>query len=326
VFHPWRNPEFVFRNLIRGQRTTGPSFNFVRIRSSANDNKDFKKSDREGIVRKGFGVESRIVGRQIAVPQHQRRSTMARISHRPIRVVKQLLICGGLIALLSISPSSSGVGVNEAPTNLQNPSDQLLQAPPKLQFEREFQSAPELFRLGRFAEAERQFAWIAAVRRGTSWGERGQYYLAECQYLQKKYVAALKNFERLHTEYPMTDYRDKLVNREYEIAQLWLAQADPGIPAEKKLPGIARVDGRLPLFGTRTWALHALERVRFNDPTGPLADDATIQIADYYMRRREFDIAALYYAQFVIEFPKSPLLLYARISAIHARIRDYLEP
>jgi TolA-binding protein len=251
---------------------------------------------------------------------------MARISYAPTSIGKHLLICGGLIALLRMAPSSSGVAANGAPTTLQDAPDRSLQAPPKLQLEADFQSAPKLFRLGRFAEAEHQFAWIATVRRGTSWGERAQYYMAECQYQQKNYIAALKSFERLHTDYPATEYLEKLVGREYEIAQLWLAHADSTIPAEKKLPGIARVDGRLPLFGTRKWALQALEYVRQNDPSGPLADDATIQIADHYMRRRRFDAAAAYYAHFAAEYRKSPLVLYARISAIHAQIRDCLEP
>jgi outer membrane protein assembly factor BamD len=105
----------------------------------------------------------------------------------------------------------------------------------RLPVDGEFQSAPKLFRMGKFAEAERQLAWIAQVRRGTTWGERAQYYLAESQYQQKKYVQALESFERLYADYPATDYIRELVDREYEIAQLWLAQSDPQALAEKKL-------------------------------------------------------------------------------------------
>jgi outer membrane protein assembly factor BamD (BamD/ComL family) len=250
---------------------------------------------------------------------------MARISNGSKRVGKQLFIFSGMFALLQILLTSSELAASETPTNAQNPPDQALQAAPKLPLEPEFQGAPTLFRLGRFAEAERQFAWIAAVRPGTSWGERGQYYVAECQFQQKKYFAALKSFERLHTDYPATGYLDKLVERQYEIAKLWLVQSDPSISADKKLPWIARLDGRLPLFGTRKWALQALEHVRQNEPCGPLADDANIQIADYYMRHQEFETAALYCAQAVTDYPKSPFRLYGRISAIYARIRQCLE-
>ena len=244
---------------------------------------------------------------------------------RSLKCVKLLLICAGTIAPQNEARSSAGLGAIDAGTNVQAPADRPLQAPPNVQLDGVTQSAPELFRLGRFAEAEPQFAWIAAVRRGTSWGERAQYHLAECQYQQKKYCAALSSFERLHTEYPATGYIDNLVRREYEIARLWMTQVDQHTPADKKLPWFARLDGRLPLFGTRKFALEALEHVRHNDPAGPLADDAAVKIADHYMKRREYDTAAQYYAQVAAEYPKSPLCLYARLAALHARIRSCFE-
>ena len=250
---------------------------------------------------------------------------MSGLSHGSVRIVKLLLICAGTVALQSQSRSSAALGEMFAGTNVQEPPDRPLQAPPSVQLDGAIRSAPELFRLSRFAEAEPQFAWIAAVRRGTSWGERAQYHLAECQYQQKRYVAALASFERLHTEYPATGYMSDVVRREYEIAKLWMTQLDHQTPAGKKLPWFARLDGRLPLFATRRFALEALEHVRQNDPTGPLAGAAGVMIADYYMKRQEFDTAAQYYAQVAAEHPRSPLSHYARRAAFRARIRSYLE-
>jgi tetratricopeptide (TPR) repeat protein len=250
---------------------------------------------------------------------------MSGTSHGSVRILKLLLICAGTIGLQNDARSSAGLGAIDAATNVQEPADRPLPAPPSVQLDGAIRSAPELFRLGRFSEAEPQFAWIAKVRPGTSWGERAQYHLAECQYQQKRYFAALSSFESLHTEYPATSYLDDLVRREYEIAQLWMTQVDDQTPADKKLPWFARLDGRLPLFGTRKFALEALEHVRQNNPSGPLADVAGVKIADYYMNRHEFDTAALYYAQIAAEYRKRPLGLYARRAAFHARIRSYFE-
>ena len=179
--------------------------------------------------------------------------------HGSVRVVKLLLICAGTIALQNEARSSHGLGAMDAGTNVQEPADRPLQAPPNVH------------------------------------------------------------------EYPATDYIEALVTREYEIAQLWITQVDPQAPDDKRLPWVARLDGRLPPFATRKFAVQALEHVRHNDPTGPLADDAAIKIADYYMKRHEFDTAAQYYAQIVVEYPKSPLCAYARRAAFNARIRSYLE-
>jgi hypothetical protein len=45
-----------------------------------------------------------------------------------------------------------------------------------------------------------------------------------------------------------------------------------------------------------------------------------------YMKRCDFGTAAHYYAQVVIEYPITPLYLYARRAALHARLRSDIEP
>ena len=174
---------------------------------------------------------------------------------------------------------------------------------PNPQADAEFQSAFKLFQQGKFAEAERQFAKIAKEdRKGTTWGENAQFYLAESQYQQKKFVTAHDSFDHLHTDYPATAYLDKLFAREYELAQFWLAQTDPKAPADKKVPWFARFDSRLPLLDSQGQGLKSLEHVRQYQPDGPLADDATIQIADFHMKHQDYESAALYYDQFIAEY------------------------
>src|SRR5262249_51110657 len=115
----------------------------------------------------------------------------------------------------------------------------------------EFQAALKLFQQGNLEEAEKQFATIAKNRKQTTWGENAQFYVAECQFQRKKYVAAHDSYEKLYADYPATNYKDKLARREYEIAQIWLAQTDPKSPPEKKLPWTARFDGQLPIIDTQ---------------------------------------------------------------------------
>jgi outer membrane protein assembly factor BamD (BamD/ComL family) len=190
----------------------------------------------------------------------------------------------------------------------------------------ELEAAKTLFEQGKFADSEKAFAKIAKDRKGTHWGETSQYYLAESRYQRGKYVDAHDSFEKLYAEYPVTDYRDKLVSREFAIAQLWALQDDPDAPKDKLLPWYGRFDGRLPIIDTQGYALKALEHVRHNDPTGELADDAALQIADYYMKHRDYESAALYYDQFIAEYNKSPYLQKVQHAAIDARMRGYLGP
>jgi outer membrane protein assembly factor BamD (BamD/ComL family) len=190
----------------------------------------------------------------------------------------------------------------------------------------ELEAAKKLFEQGKLAESEKEFTRIAKDRKGTPWGETAQYYLAESQYQRGKYVDAHDNFEKLYATYPATDYRDKLVSREYAIAQLWGLQEDPKAPKDKLLPWYRRFDGGLPIIDVSGYALKALEHVRHNDPTGDLADDAAIQIAEYYIRHQDYETAAMYYDQFIVEYAKSPYLQKVQHAAIDARIKGYLGP
>jgi tetratricopeptide (TPR) repeat protein len=188
----------------------------------------------------------------------------------------------------------------------------------------EFESALKLFHLGQFAEAERQFARIAEARNATRSGEHCRYYLAECRFYQKKYLEAFESFQRLHAEYPATEYREHLVTREYQIARIWLARARRAVPAGKNSQVAGQFDEWPLIADSRQLALRAFEAVRFNDPSGPLAEDAALQIAEHHMGIHDYESAAIYYALIISEYPKSPSHRRARLGVIDARIRHFL--
>ena len=107
---------------------------------------------------------------------------------------------------------------------------------PNPEAEAQFREGERLFQQGKLAEAERVFARLAKKHKGTPWGEKGQFYAAEAQFQAGRYVAAHDSLERLIADYPGTEYLDKLVNREYTIAQTWLAADDPKAKAEAEVP------------------------------------------------------------------------------------------
>ena len=160
--------------------------------------------------------------------------------------------------------------------------------------EAEFDAAHKLFQQGKLAEAEKAVRQDRQEPQGHARGRDGQYYLAETQFQRQKYVDAHDSFELLHEDYPATEYIDKLVSREYEIAQLWFAQADPKAPKEKRIPWYGRFDGRLPFIDTQGSALKALEHVRQNDPDRPAG-----------RRRRDGDRRVLHEASTTSNPPRS---------------------
>ena len=192
--------------------------------------------------------------------------------------------------------------------------------------EKDFAAAKKFLDSKKFDKAEPLLAALAKreVKKGTPWGAKAQYFLAETQFQRKKYVAANESFQWLIKKYPgELDYRDKVIAREYEIAMIWLADDDP---KTKPLPIQAHLDGRAPLLDSKGYAIKTLEHVRLHDPNGPLADHAALRTADHYHAAGDYEQAAVFYDQLLTEHAKSPLRERAQLSSIDAKIKGYIGP
>jgi outer membrane protein assembly factor BamD (BamD/ComL family) len=199
-------------------------------------------------------------------------------------------------------------------------------APKDPEADKELQAAQALYQQGKLDEAEKAYKAIAKKRKGTPWGEKAQFYLAESQFQRGQYFRANDNYELLIKDYRGTEFNQKLVEREYIIAQVWLAQYDPKAPPETKIPWRNAFSGARPFFDTHGHAISTLEHVRHNHVNGPLADDAVLRIADEHMKAGEYELAGMYYDQLVTDHPKSPYLQRAQLAAIDARMKGYIGP
>jgi outer membrane protein assembly factor BamD (BamD/ComL family) len=201
-----------------------------------------------------------------------------------------------------------------------------MKAPKDPEADAELQAAQDLFQQNKLVEAEAAFTRIAKKHKGKHWGEKAEFYLAESLYQRGKLVKAHDAYEKLIADYPGTQFLDKAVAREYAIAGTWLAAIDPKAKPEDQASMQARWDGKFPMVDTGGFALSALEHVRHHDPTGPLADDAVLKIADYHYANQNWDDAALYYDQLVTDHPKSPFVQQAILSSIDSKMKGYIGP
>ncbi len=138
--------------------------------------------------------------------------------------------------------------------------------------ERDMEAAIRLFQLGKLEQAEPILARIAGRGAGTRRGELAQYYIAETQFRLKKYRLANASFESLVTQYPGTEFLEKLVSRQYAIALQWL-------PIDEAS------------------ALRTLDQVRHHYPDGPAATAALIQMIVHEMKKGKESEAWLYNIQ-----------------------------
>ena len=123
-----------------------------------------------------------------------------------------------------------------------------------------------------FTEAADQFRLAAAARPGSAVEEDALYFQGESYFFADRYVQSNRAFEKLINDYTGTKHSDLAENRRYAIALYWLqlSETDSSISLD---------DPKRPKTGLAKEARRVLHQIRMDDPTGQLADDATMSLA-----------------------------------------------
>ncbi|MCH7686677.1 MAG: outer membrane protein assembly factor BamD, partial [Planctomycetes bacterium] len=185
--------------------------------------------------------------------------------------------------------------------------------------------------------------------------EDALFMLAESQYQQKKYAATQDTFSALVKEFPSTRYLNNYTRRMFSIARYWLGFSDNGTTGDMTLAGLEGDDSpkvpalnetprtswdpsrRIPIlpnffdktrpaFDTDGRALEALRMIWINDPNGPLADDALMVTASYYLRKQNYSEADHMFEILRKEYPKSPHHENALLLGSHVKLMSYQGP
>ena len=149
--------------------------------------------------------------------------------------------------------------------------------------------------------------------KGTPWGEKAQFYLAESQYQRGKLVAATTAYEKLVADYPGTEFKTSSSAASTPSPRPGWRRSTPRPSPRRSSPGTPTSTASSPCSTPTATPSQALEHVRHHDPTGPLADDAVLRIADEHMEHGDYETAAIYYDQL------SPITPRARSSSAPAR-------
>jgi len=145
-----------------------------------------------------------------------------------------------------------------------------------------------------FGTAARMFRRLAEAYQGDPvWASRALFMRGECLFQDGSYYEAYEAFDEMLTKCPGgLNYRLAL-QREFEIAQRFLR-------------GRRRRVWGIPLYSGSKTGLKILERIREQDPRGPLADDCLAAQGDVHFRKDNFEDAELYYGLLLREHPQSP--------------------
>lgn len=207
-----------------------------------------------------------------------------------------------------------------------------------------------------YKAAIRTYRKIAKEYPETSIGEEAWFHIGESHYAMKEYPKAQDAYDKLFADYPSTRYVADASQRMFNIAKIWLDVVDPVVASSVKTVSLETggsadeasasqrdadpsrspserfglipnfFDSQRPMFDTSGRARNALRAIWLNDPTGPLADDALMLTASYYLKRGNHLEADRYLEILREEYPDSPHLEDAFVLGAHVKQAAYQGP
>ncbi|MEO1999593.1 MAG: outer membrane protein assembly factor BamD [Planctomycetaceae bacterium] len=215
-----------------------------------------------------------------------------------------------------------------------------------------FEQAQQLYQDGDREAAQKILKRIRKKYKTALVREDVLYLLSEIEFEQGRYTQAQDTIDTLIRDFPATRYVDNSSQRLFAIARKWLGSTEvatggdiqpvsfenrsaaPRTVGETEsqrasdptlnIPILPNFHDRSrPVFDTRGRALQALKSIWLNDPTGPLADDALMLTASYYLRRSDFVEADRYFEILREEYPQSPHLKHAFVLGSHSKLMSY---
>ena len=175
-----------------------------------------------------------------------------------------------------------------------------------------------LFQAGKYAEAAEKYKIAADRWPESTLEEDAMYMMAESYFFSDQYYRSSETFGKLLKQYENSRHLDKVVVRDFAIARYWEKEADKHMAY---LPNFT--DKTMPYFDPLGNGIAVYESIRLNDPTGPLADDATFATANAYFLDRRYEDADYHYELIRKEYPHSEFQVQAHLLGLRAKLRTY---
>jgi outer membrane protein assembly factor BamD (BamD/ComL family) len=150
--------------------------------------------------------------------------------------------------------------------------------------------------------------------------EDSLFMLGEANFFANQYVDANKTYEKLVELYPATRYMDKVQAHRFAIAKYWLdvAREAPAVSTPVNL-----TDEKYPLNDWAGNGRRVLDRIRLDDPTGKLADDAAFLLGQALHEAHKYFEAAETFADLRNNYPGSPHQFQAHLMEFQSRLAMY---
>ena len=195
------------------------------------------------------------------------------------------------------------------------------------QAEQIYESAAELpdgpDRAAKFVMASETFAEAAEYWPDSAVEMDALFMAGEASFFADHYWDATRFYERLIKGYPNNRYLDTVDARRFAIARYWV-QLHEDNPENIFYANF--INEQRPWRDVRGHALRQYDKIRIDDPTGRLADDATLAVANAHFKARRYLKADEYYTDLRKSYATSEHQFSAHYLGLKAKLESYLGP
>jgi outer membrane protein assembly factor BamD (BamD/ComL family) len=149
------------------------------------------------------------------------------------------------------------------------------------------------------------------------------YNAGESFFFADDYPQANLCYEKLVKAFPNNRYLDAVDKRRFAIAKYWL---DLNHHSPEPLYYVNWINKTRPWRDARGHGLRVYDKIRIDDPTGKLADDATLAAGNEHFANGRFYKADDYYTDLRKAYPTSEHQFTAHFLGIKAKLKSYYGP
>lgn len=181
----------------------------------------------------------------------------------------------------------------------------------------------EVQRKKTFARSAKMFGKSAEASEGTALEQDALYMQAESLFFSDQLPAATEAYQKLQAEHPRNRHNDQVASRLFAISRYWIQANKAGDDAWYKLN---LTDASRPRLDADGHAIRVLDQIRYDDPTGRLADDATMAAAAEFIRQKKFEEADEFLTDLRETFSDSEHMFLAHLLGIRCKLEMYRGP
>ncbi|MEL6898057.1 MAG: tetratricopeptide repeat protein, partial [Planctomycetota bacterium] len=196
-----------------------------------------------------------------------------------------------------------------------------------------YQQGDELFRkassksreqaTSEFVIAASRFNDAAAAFPGSAIAQDALFMEGESNFFADRLGSAENAYAQCQKEFPQHPRSAQISRRRFAIAKYWLdaSKADPLGWSPFNL-----TDRRLPGFDIDGNGIRVMDQIRFDDPTGNMADHATMAVAEEHYNAGRYLEADEFLRDLIEAFPDSEHQFNANIMSLRCKLENYSGP